>query len=453
MSTQPLTPQERAVMNALPSGRPKRYLHVYALAAVGLFFLGTAAYKVLTGSSSTSPRVADRPGPNASVEEPSPATLRELIHKQSMSGAAPKPEAGREDRLSQVPPQPQLQPQPPGASPAITPLTLSREAVPASLPAAAPLSSELDGKLAQASYMTAKTEVYIQAATPDLGRHAERSFTTDNDSGLSSRQLRGEGSPVPGAIDAISRALDPRELGKLMPGAKTSLDERLAMRSKEQESFATAARPVRGPVVASPAPNQPVVVEGTAIPAVLVRAIGSQLPGQVEARVTADVYDSLGRGWVLIPKGSRITGTYNSHVGIGQERLQAVFTRIVFPSGASIALEGSSAADRAGNSGIPGDVNHNYLRMLGSALAVGMLTYAVERRAARDAAQPGNPTVAVYGGAASAPGTVAAQTFANVTNPLLERHLSVGPTIAVPAGTRINVHVARDLAIDPRRVL
>jgi type IV secretory pathway VirB10-like protein len=52
-----------------------------------------------------------------------------------------------------------------------------------------------------------------------------------------------------------------------------------------------------------------------------------------------------------------------------------------------------------------------------------------------------------------APGTVAAQTFANVTNPLLERHLSVGPTIAVPAGTRINVHVARDLAIDPRRVL
>lgn len=434
-------------MNALPSGRPKRYLHVYALAAVGLFFLGTAAYKLLTGSSSTLPRVADRPGPNASVEEPSPATLRELIHKQSMSGAAPKPETGREDRASLGPQQP------PEAGPAITPLTLRPEAGPGSPLAPAPRAAELDGKLAEASYMTAKTEVYIQATTTEPGRHAERPLPVDNDSGLGPRQLRGEGSSLPGAIDAISRALDPRELGKLMPGSKTSLDERLATRVKEQETFATAARPVREPLVASPAPSQPVVAEGTAIPAVLVRAIGSQLPGQVEARVTADVYDSHGRGWVLIPKGSRITGTYNSYVGIGQERLQAVFTRILFPSGASIALEGSSAADRAGNSGIPGDVNHNYLRMLGSALAVGMLTYAVERRTGRDAAQTGNPAVAVYGGAANPPGTVAAQTFANVTNPLLERHLSVGPTIAVPAGTRINVQVARDLAIDPRRVL
>src|SRR5258706_1511668 len=171
------------------------------------------------------------------------------------------------------------------------------------------------------------------------------------------------------------------------------------------------------------------------IPAVITRAVASYLPGQSEARVVSDVFDSVGRGRVLIPKGSRIAGLYNTNVAIGQERLEVAFTRIVLPSGASIALENSAGADLAGNSGMAGEVNNHFARIFGSALAVGMLTYAVERRAARDAASPSSGTaVNVYGGSGSAPGTVAAQTFANVTNQILDRNLSIGPTLAVPAG-------------------
>jgi type IV secretion system protein VirB10 len=420
------------------------------MVAVGLFFLGMSAYKLLTRSSDTASRVAERPGPKASVEEPSPTTLRELIQRQSAAGAASKLESKRDDRS----PLPLVEPATSDVQLPALDLSSQGRISAAQLPPAA-RGTELDGKLAEASYMTAKTEVYIQAATADSGRVGESSRPPEPDTAAVIRQVRAGSNSLPSSAEALSRVLDSRELSKLMPGGKPNTEERLAARTREQEAFANApTRSTREPLDATAAPAQFIVSEGMTIPAVLVRAIGSQLPGQVEARVTSDVYDSLGRGRVLIPKGSRITGTYNAYVGVGQERLQAVFTRLIFPSGASITLESSAAADRSGHSGIPGEVDHHYFRMLGSALAVGMLTYAVERRAARDVtAQANGAAVNVYGGAATAPGTVAAQTFANVTNQVLERHLSVGPTITVPAGTRIHVEVARDLAIDPGKVL
>ena len=474
MTTPPLTPQEREVANALPSGRPKRNLHVFALIGIGTFFLLMAAYKGITRFDSGN-RVAERSGPKATAQEPSAATLKEMIDKQSVGAATPKAGGAVESRdavAAALPPQavvPAAPIEPRGAF-----ATPGRAAERGSAPTAPSMPvelgrnlggqpyppeggerpSDLERRLAEASYMTAKTDIYVQSASPggQLGLAKSGDSDPADLAAAVTRQLQGL-AKSPAGGDALANILDPKQLGRL--GSRQSAEDRISARTREQESFASASsRAVKEPIRSSEVPQYPFVAEGSLIPAVIVRAVATNLPGQIEARVTSDVYDSVGRGRVLIPKGSRITGQYNANVAIGQERVQVAFTRIIFPSGASIALENSSAADLAGNTGMPGEVNNHFVRIFGSALAIGLLTYGVERRIARDAAsQTSGNAVNIYSGQGGTPGTVAAQTFANVSNQILDRNLVIGPTITVPAGTRINVHVARDLAIDPRRVL
>ncbi len=469
MSVPPLTPQERDVAIALSGGRPKRYLHVYAMMGLGALFLGIAGYKALTRSDSTL-RVAERPGPKATAQEPSVSALKELIEKQSAGSTADRtsnPSATREPGTLSGPLAPSVQPalsMSQGSSgdatgkvpPPPVPLDFGQRLGPsAPFGGSADRSAELDRKLVEASYMTAKTDVYVQSTPSSLGGNSAR--VADSDQDLVATVMKQVSAATKGgaSTDPLTKLTDSGEFKRLTSGGRANAEERITARAREQENFAAAsARASKEPIRSTEIPDYLFVAEGTMIPAVLARPVSTYLPGQIEARVTGDVFDSAGKGRVMIPKGSRITGVYNANVAIGQERLQAAFTRIIFPSGASIALENAAGVDRIGNAGMPGEVNNHFARIFGSALAVGLLTYAVERRVARDAANPSSGTaVNVYGGSGSAPGTVAAQTFANVTNQILDRNLSIGPTLAVPAGTRINVQVARDLAIDPGKVL
>lgn len=451
MSAPPLTPQEREVADALPSARPKRNLHVFVLVGIGSFFLLMAAYKGITRFDADN-RVAERSGPKATSQEPSAAALKAMIEKQSVGAAAPKASAAGEPRAAAAPGLPPMGIVAPTAPP--MPVELGRNLGGQPYPLVdGERPPDLERRLAEASYMTAKTDVYVQSAAPSGGLGLPKSGDADTTdlAAAVTRQLQGL-AKSPAGGDALANLLDPK-LARL--ASRQSAEDRISARTREQESFASASsRAVKEPIRASEVPQYPFVAEGTLIPAVIVRAVATNLPGQIEARVISDVYDSVGRGRVLIPKGARITGHYNANVAIGQERVQVAFTRIIFPSGASIALENAAAADLAGNAGMPGEVNNHFARIFGSALAIGLLTYGVERRIARDAAsQTSGNAVNVYSGQGGAPGTVAAQTFANVSSQILDRNLAIGPTITVPAGTRIHVQVARDLAIDPRRVL
>ena len=469
MSAPALTPQERDVAIALSGGRPKRYLHVYAMMGLGALFLGIAGYKALTRSDST-PRVAERPGPKATAQEPSASALRELIEKQSAASTPDRssnPGATREPGSVPVPLAPSFPPAvslsqgPSGdatgkAPPPPVPLDFGQRPSPAApFGGSADRSAELDRKLVEASYMTARTDVYVQSTAASLGGNSARVPDSDPELVATVMKQVSAATKQGASTDPLAKLTDAGEFKRPTSGGRANAEERITARAREQEHFAAASvRASKEPIRSTEIPDYLFVAEGTMIPAVLARPVSTYLPGQIEARVTGDVFDSAGKGRVMIPRGSRITGLYNANVAFGQERLQAAFTRIIFPSGASISLENATGADRVGNAGMPGELNNHFVRIFGSALAVGFLTYAVERRVARDAANASSGTaVNVYGGSGSAPGTVAAQTFANVSNQILDRNLSIGPTLAVPAGTRINVQVSRDLAIDPEKVL
>jgi type IV secretion system protein TrbI len=68
--------------------------------------------------------------------------------------------------------------------------------------------------------------------------------------------------------------------------------------------------------LANPA-SRYVVQAGAVIPAALVTGIRSDLPGQVTAQVTENVYDSPTGKYLLIPQGSKLVGLYDSQISFG----------------------------------------------------------------------------------------------------------------------------------------
>src|SRR5690606_28778487 len=79
---------------------------------------------------------------------------------------------------------------------------------------------------------------------------------------------------------------------------------------------------------------------GHVIPAALVTALNSDLPGRVIAQVTSPVYDSVTGDHLLIPQGSRLIGTYRAGARYGDHRILLVWNRLILPTGWSIELEG-----------------------------------------------------------------------------------------------------------------
>lgn len=180
------------------------------------------------------------------------------------------------------------------------------------------------------------------------------------------------------------------------------------------------------------------VPQGTLIPATLETALDSTRPGLARATVSRNVPGFDGTR-VLVPRGSRLIGEYQSNVQRGQRRLLVTWTRLIRPDGATIALA-SPSADTLGRSGIAARVNSHFLErfagaILQTALNVGE-TFAA--RAGR------NDTVAVIGGQG---------VFGGATTPLTSGN-DVPPTLRVRQGAAISVFVARDLdftAVESRR--
>jgi type IV secretion system protein VirB10 len=107
-----------------------------------------------------------------------------------------------------------------------------------------------------------------------------------------------------------------------------------------------------------------VVQAGSVIAAALITGMRSDLPGQVTAQVTENVYDSPTGRYLLIPQGSKLIGTYDSQVAFGQNRLLLVWTRLLLPNGRSIVLERQPAADPQGFIGLEDEVDQHWDRLI-----------------------------------------------------------------------------------------
>lgn len=182
--------------------------------------------------------------------------------------------------------------------------------------------------------------------------------------------------------------------------------------------------------------------EGTLIPGILETAIVSDLPGQVRAIVSEDVYSFDGRR-VLIPVGTRLIGEYQSEITQGQKRVFIIWTRLLRDDGVSVRLN-SIGADSLGRSGLTGRVDNKYRERFGAAILLSIVG-------------GGASYLTGYGSQAATSGSdegqraqdiarsTIAQTFSDMANQALGDSLKTPPTISVPQGERIFVFVRQDL--------
>jgi len=114
-----------------------------------------------------------------------------------------------------------------------------------------------------------------------------------------------------------------------------------------------------------------ILQSGSIIAAALITGIRSDLPGQITAQVTQNVYDSVSGDYLLIPQGTKLIGSYDSNVGFGQNRLGIFWTRLILPNGKSLVLDKFIGSDAQGFAGLQDGVDYHWGRL---ALAAGLST-------------------------------------------------------------------------------
>lgn len=181
---------------------------------------------------------------------------------------------------------------------------------------------------------------------------------------------------------------------------------------------------------------------GWEIPAVLEQNLNSDLPGEIKALISSNVFDTATGRYLLIPQGSRLIGKYDSRISYGQDGVQVIWDRIIFPDASSVDINGMVGLDAHGNSGLRFDVDHHYKRLFGFAALTSAFTaaFALSQRNTQSALT--YPSVSNTAGAAV--GQEMSQTGAMIT----QRNMNVQPTIKVPAGYKFTVRVNRDILFD-----
>ena len=126
-------------------------------------------------------------------------------------------------------------------------------------------------------------------------------------------------------------------------------------------------------------PASPFVLQaGAVIPASLITGLRSDLPGQVTAQVTEDVYDSPTGKTLLIPQGSRLVGQYDAQIAFGQSRALLVWNRLIMPNGKSIVLERQPGADTEGYAGLEDEVDNHWGMLFKAAILSTILSVGSE---------------------------------------------------------------------------
>lgn len=184
------------------------------------------------------------------------------------------------------------------------------------------------------------------------------------------------------------------------------------------------------------------VPEGTLIPGILETAIVSDLPGQVRAIVSQDVYSFDGRR-VLIPTGTRLIGEYQSEITRGQTRIFVVWTRMLRDDGVSVRLS-SIGTDSLGRAGLTGRVDKKFRERFGAAILLSVVGAGASYLAGYGSEAAAGESSDAQNAEELARETLA-QAFSDMANQALGDSLRIPPTISVSQGERIFVFVRQDL--------
>ena len=184
-----------------------------------------------------------------------------------------------------------------------------------------------------------------------------------------------------------------------------------------------------------------VLQTGWIIPALMISGMESQLPGNIIAQVSQNVYDSPSGRFLLIPQGTRLFGEYANFIAFGQSRIFVAWQRLIFPNGNTMDIGAFPGADGQGEAGFHDQTNNHFLTIFGSAILMSAISGATAL------SQPQQ----TFSNAPNLQSTLSAalgQQLGAATTSLLEKNLSVPPTLKIRQGYGFNVVAVKDLVFD-----
>ncbi len=212
----------------------------------------------------------------------------------------------------------------------------------------------------------------------------------------------------------------------------TSQDHKLAFLNGDVDRRTVSPDRVEAPASTN------ILQAGAIIAASLLTGLRSDLPGQVTAQVTENVYDSPTGRILLIPQGARLVGQYDAQVAFGQSRALLVWNRLIMPNGRSIVLERQPGADPEGYAGLEDQVDNHWGMLFKAAILSTLLSVGSE---AGTSDTENSLVQAIRQGAS--------QSFSQVGEQVVGRSLNVQPTITIRPGFPVRVLVTHDLVLEP----
>lgn len=193
-----------------------------------------------------------------------------------------------------------------------------------------------------------------------------------------------------------------------------------------------------------------VILEGKVIDAVLETAINTDLPdGRLRGIVSRDVYSERGNR-ILIPKGSRLLGSYGADVKFGIARVFIVWQRVIRPDGIDAIID-SGASDLLGRPGVYGKLDNRFFEIFGSSVLLSSISIAFAVAATESTSPPEAQSSSTATGvventdplneAITNEVTSLASNIQDVASELLETK----PQVTVDQGTIIKVFVNKDV--------
>lgn len=229
-----------------------------------------------------------------------------------------------------------------------------------------------------------------------------------------------------------------------VPGIAGASAQQLDAQGERLAFLASAANAPHDRILAT-LQNDPSPYElhaGSVIPATLLTGINADLPGTIVGQVRDDVFDSVVGRYLLIPRGTRLVGIYDSRIVQGQRRVLVAWTRLLYPNGSSLDLPGIAGTDPAGYAGFGANVDEHLNKVFTSALLLSIIG------AGAQLSQP-QQLGSIYA-APSVGQTIAGalgQQIGNTSIQLTQREMQVPPTLEVPPGYIFDVLVDRDIVL------
>jgi len=310
---------------------------------------------------------------------------------------------------------------------------IPRNTPPSSGSGTPPLGPPLPGDLGR-PMLNAQGTGAVDPEQQRVAQETEAARTSHLFATVSTRERPAPSTPSP-------TVTDPRSATPTGQGDAPPVDPESILNMQDRKSAflngAVDRKTVSPDRLANPA-SRYVVQAGAVIPAALVTGIRSDLPGQVTAQVTENVYDSPSGRFLLIPQGSKLIGVYDSQISFGQDRVLMVWTRLLMPNGRSIVLERQPGADTQGFAGLEDEVDHHWGRLVMAAALSTVLGVGSELGATNNDSAI---VTALRRGSTDSLNQTGQQ--------VVRRNLNIQPTITIRPGFPVRVIVNRDLVLAP----